>query len=223
MFSPGQLQGGHKGHMIHLGAVREDFNMPKPNMLRPAAAFVLLAAMFLAGCKSSAPKAQSFVGQGTDSTAFVGIVNDNGALTAYVCDGTDTTVSLAEWFNGSASNGTFDLTSVNGAHLAGAITDQEVTGTMTRADGRSFAFALGLGTGNAGVYRAEQTTGNGTYAGGWIVLPNGDQRGAVTFQGTKGDSYLPVGGLVPVARLAMPVQAIVLQNQITLIASRLGG
>jgi hypothetical protein len=197
--------------------------MPKPHLIRPAVVFVSLVAMLLAGCQASAPKVQSFVGQGSNSNAFVGIVNDNGALTAYVCDGTETTINMAEWFKGSASNGAFDLTSENSAHLTGAITAQGVTGTMTQADGRSVAFTIGPVSGNAGVYRADQTTGNGTYVGGWIVLPNGDQRGAVAFKGIHGDAYLPAGGFVPVVRLNFPVQAIVLQNQITLNAAKLGG
>jgi hypothetical protein len=197
--------------------------MPKPKLLRQAVVIIGLLAMLLAGCQASAPKAQSFVGQGSNSNAFVGIVNENGSVTAYACDGTETTVTTAEWFKGSAANGAFDLTSANGAHLTGAITTQGVTGTMTQTDGRSFAFTIGPASGNAGVYRADQTTGNGTYTGGWIVLPNGDQRGAVAFQGTKGDAYLPAGGIVPVIRLSIPVRAVVLQNQITLNASKVGG
>jgi hypothetical protein len=197
--------------------------MPKPSLPRPAVVFVGLIAILLAGCQASAPKVQSFVGQGSNSNAFVGIVNDNGSVTAYVCDGTETTVNTAEWFKGPAANGGFDLTSADGAHITGAITAQGVTGNMTQADGRTFAFTIGPASGNAGVYRAEQTTGNGTYTGGWIVLPNGDQRGAVAFQGTKGDAYLPAGGIVPVIRLNIPVTAVVLQNQITLNASKLGG
>lgn len=94
---------------------------------------------------------------------------------------------------------------------------------MTQADGKSLAFSISPVSGNAGVYRAEQTTGNGTYVGGWVVLPNGDQRSAVSFQGSKGDSYLPVGGRVPVVRLTMPAQPVVLQNQVKLNAAKVGG
>ena len=197
--------------------------MRKSNMTRSTFVLVITAALLLAGCQPSAPQAQSFAGQATDSDAFVGIVNQNGSLTAYVCDGTETAVNMAEWFNGSAANGAFDLTSADGAHLTGAITAQSVTGTMTQADGKTLAFSISPASGNAGLYRAEQTTGNGTYVGGWIVLASGDQRGAVSFQGTKGDSYLPVGGRVPVVRLAMPAQPVVLQNQVKLTAAKVGG
>ena len=197
--------------------------MRKSHMTRSALMLVFTATLLMAGCQPSAPQVRSFAGQATNSEAFVGIVNQNGSLTASVCDGTETTVNMAEWFNGSAANGAFDLTSADGAHLAGAISAQGVTGMMTQADGKSFAFSISPVSGNAGVYRAEQTTGNGTYVGGWIVLANGDQRGAVSFQGTKGDAYLPVGGIVPVVRLAIPVQPVVLQNQVKLIAAKVGG
>ncbi len=197
--------------------------MRKSVLTRSAFVLVFTAALLLAGCQPSAPQAQSFAGQAVNSQAFVGIVNQNGSLTAYVCDGTETAVNLAEWFNGSAANGAFDLTSADSAHLTGAITAQGATGTMTQADGKSVAFSIGPVSSNAGVYRAEQTTGNGTYLGGWIVLPNGDQRGAVSFQGSKGDAYLPVGGRAPVVRLTVPVQPVVLQNQVKLNAARVGG
>jgi hypothetical protein len=197
--------------------------MRKSHLTRSASVIAFTAALLLAGCRPSAPKAQSFAGQATNSEAFVGIVNQDGSLTAYVCDGTETTVNTAEWFNGSAANGAFDLASADGAHLTGAITAQDVTGTLTKADGQSLAFSISPASGNAGVYRAEQTTGNGTYVGGWVVLPNGDQRGSVSFQGAKGDSYLPVGGVVAVVRLAFPLQPVVLQNQVTLTAAKVGG
>ena len=98
-----------------------------------------------------------------------------------------------------------------------------ITGTLSEANGQPISFSLGLSTGDAGVYRAELTNSNGTYIGGWIVLPSGEQRGAVSFQGGVGDAYLPKGGIVPVIKLKIASPTVVLQNNISLTASKLGG
>ena len=197
--------------------------MLKPTLIRPIIVFVFMMNILLSGCQANTPKAQSFVGQISSSDIFVGVVNNNGSLTAYVCDGTETTVNKAEWFKGSASNNTFNLSSANGASLTGEIKTDGITGTLTEANGQPISFTLGISTGDAGVYRADLTNSNGTYIGGWIVLPSGEQRGSVSFQGGVGDSYLPKGGIVPVIKLRIASPTVILQNNISLTALKLGG
>jgi len=197
--------------------------MLKTTLIRPIIVFFFMMSLLISGCQANTPKAQSYVGQISGSDIFIGVVNNNGSLTAYVCDGTETKVNKSEWFKGTASNNSFNLPSANGASLTGEITTDGITGTLTEANGQPISFTLGLSTGDAGVYRAELTNGNGTYIGGWIVLPSGEQRGAVSFQGGVGDSYLPKGGIVPVIKLKITSPTVVLQNNISLTASKLGG
>jgi hypothetical protein len=197
--------------------------MLKPTLIRPIIVFVFMMNILISGCQVNTLKAQSFVGQIPSSDIFVGVVNNKGSLTAYVCDGTETKVNKSEWFKGTSSNNLFKLSSANGASLTGEIKTDEITGTLSEANGQPISFTLSLSTGDAGVYRAELTNGNGTYIGGWIVLPNGEQRGAVSFQGGVGDAYLPKGGIVPVIKLKTASPTVVLQNNISLTASKLGG
>jgi hypothetical protein len=196
--------------------------MLKPILIRPIIVFVFMMTILISGCQAKTPKVQSFVGQISGSDIFVGVVDNNGSLTAYVCDGTEATVNKSEWFKGSVSNNTFNLPSANGASLTGDIKTDGITGNLTEANGQPISFTLGLSTGDAGVYRAELTNGNGSYIGGWIVLPSGEQRGSVSFQGGVGDAYLPKGGIVPVIKLKIASPTVLLQNNISLTASKLG-
>jgi hypothetical protein len=97
---------------------------------------------------------------------------------AYCCDGD----SLAEWFQGEVnSDGTLQLVSARHAKLEVQVGSRQITGKLTLplAQAQAFKAAMVSTQGNAGLYRAKKNLGGIEYLGGWIILPNGKQVGAV--------------------------------------------
>jgi hypothetical protein len=124
----------------------------------------------------------TFVGAAQGSPAYVAVYADKPdkkgrrKVVAYVCD----SQQLAEWFNNKDVKGnTLSLTSDDGARLKATLTKSAAKGTITLADGTKLSFAAPLANEPAGLYRAEQTIAGQDYLGGWILLPDGTQRGAV--------------------------------------------
>jgi hypothetical protein len=82
---------------------------------------------------------------------------------AFVTDGTPE--GDAEWFEGTATGGRMDMTSVTGkARLSGTAADARLDGTITLADGTERRFHTIAATGGAGIYEV-------------TVAPNGSFRG----------------------------------------------
>ena len=147
-------------------------------------ALLLALVMLLAACGSDASSATptpttptlvkgEFVGDVGTLGGF-GLSTDGQQLIAYLCDGTTTHLSLAEWFKGSVTNNSIDITNAHGSHLAATLTPQAVTGTITLKDGRSSPFtAKVISDPNSefGLYRSEQTINGVQYLGGWIHNP----------------------------------------------------
>lgn len=99
---------------------------------------------------------------------------DGQQVIAYLCDGTAVHLSMAEWFKGSVTQQTIDLTNAHGSHLTATLTPHAVTGTITLKDGRSSPLNAPLiaDPGHAyGLYRSEQTIQGVPYLGGWINNP----------------------------------------------------
>jgi hypothetical protein len=97
---------------------------------------------------------------------------------AYCCDGD----SLAEWFQGEVNtDGTLQLISARHARLEVHIGSRQITGKLTLPLGQAQAFKAAMVStqGHAGLYRAKKMLGSLEYLGGWIILPNGKQVGAV--------------------------------------------
>ena len=117
-----------------------------------------------------------FVGQVTGTQAYVGIATyDDGFAVAYVCDG----AQLSRWLVGSVlPDGTLDLAPHGGVALTGAVVGATATGTVTIA-AQPFAFQAGLPAPGAGYFGAAQTVDGGLHTGGWLLLGDGTQRGAV--------------------------------------------
>jgi hypothetical protein len=117
--------------------------------------------------------------KGTD--AFVAVVvfakatGGKHAVLAYVCD----SKRIAEWFRGSAAAGHFALVSSGGVRLDVTATRTRASGTVTLADGSRHVFSAPAAKRPAGLYRGEKTAKGKHYLGGWIVLPDGRQRGMV--------------------------------------------
>jgi serine/threonine-protein kinase len=125
-----------------------------------------------------------------NSEAFIGLVTmeDNRRTLAFVCDGG----SLATWFQGTAGPDEVAISS-GGAKLTAQLTRQAAAGTVVLNDGRVLTFTATPSSGEAGLYQAKRTLGALEYLGGWIVLPNGEQRGTVL----AGGSTYPPGPLTP--------------------------
>lgn len=134
----------------------------------------------------SAPAATTYPGTVTSTRAFVGIVLSGGHARAYVCDGTPRRpATLADWFAGPVRNGLLEAaSSQHDARLAARLGRQDAAGTVTLADGQSLRFTIPLvpATNRAvGIFAGTARMRGRTYRAGWIILPDGQQRGAAFF------------------------------------------
>lgn len=159
----------------------------------------LLLLPVLPGCKraASVPPVHTFVGYVENSDAFIALAQLDGEVMAYVCNGRN----VATWLRGSASEDGIDLTAGE-ARLRATYERGGITGTFTSAQGGSHAFRARPAAQGAGFYRAAQTVAGLGYVGGWIVLSDGQQRGAV-----KADGVVVEEALAPLD-MAHPVVAL---------------
>jgi hypothetical protein len=151
--------------------------------LRWAAMAVGLA---LAACGSNDPSGPvpvgTFAGRVEGSDAFIAVISDGERVAGYACDG----VRVSVWFQPAAiqdgSSNTFQLVDRRGGTL-GAVTLEGGTAAGSvrlSATGQPLGFAAVTATGDAGLWRA--TVGNPvqpSVEAGWILLPDGSQRGVV--------------------------------------------
>jgi hypothetical protein len=104
---------------------------------------------------------------------YVGLSTDGQQVIAYACDGDlDRPITFAQWFKGSVTNNSVNLTNANGAHLVANLTSRAATGTVTLPTGRSFSFnppAITDPASKAGLYRSEPTIGGVSYLAGWVI------------------------------------------------------
>ena len=153
-----------------------------------ALAAVALAGLVVgatAGSAGAAPaKAKTvsgtFVGTVSGTDAYVGVVaakakGGRRAVLAYVCDGQQ----LADWFTAKVTGNHATLKAKNGDRLTVALTKSQASGTLTLADGTRQAFTATPGARPAGLYQAVTKTSGKQYLGGWVLLPDGTQRGAI--------------------------------------------
>lgn len=144
-----------------------------------------LAITVLAGCGSygggndAREAAASFATAVEGSDAFVGAVVDqeDDRVMAYVCDGK----SVASWFTGrAADDGTISLTSADGTRLSGRVAGDRLTGSLVLPNGgTTLNFSAPEVTSPAGLYRSKSQLRGEPAVGGWVVLEDGRQRGAV--------------------------------------------
>jgi hypothetical protein len=109
----------------------------------------------------------------TGQLGFLGLSTNGQQVIAYLCDGTEQQLSLAEWFTGPVTtSGGIDLTSPAGAHLVASMGGQEIMGTVTLKDGRSAPFTAGMlmtPDSDMGLFRSEASFAGVPYVGGWIL------------------------------------------------------
>jgi hypothetical protein len=149
---------------------------------------VVAAVLFSVACAASAgagtakPVTGSFVGRLSGTNAFVAVVAGKGRVVAYVCD----SKRLAVWLGGPLRNGRVDLRA-HGLRLGGRLTQSSAVGTVTLRAGRTLSFRALRADGRAGLYTAVKSVRGVLYRAGWIVLPDGRQRGAVKQKNVEHD------------------------------------
>ena len=166
--------------------------VPLRSMLSGALALALVSV--LAACATDAAdpdpdepptveveSTDTFVAAVDDDTYF-GVIaadlatdDDERAFIAYLCDG-DT---RSTWFIDAASGDVVTLAS-DDAEVELTFHPDHVDGELTLAGGAPRAFTAERATGDAGLYRAEATVDAADYVGGWIILNDLSQRGAIT-------------------------------------------
>jgi len=110
------------------------------------------------------------------------------AFVAYLCDGADVSAWLID-----ADDGDPVTLATADAEVVLSLGDDDVSGEVSLAGGTPRPFTAERAVGSAGLYRAEHTTGAPAtgalatgvrdYVGGWIVLNNAEQRGALAMAG----------------------------------------
>ena len=133
------------------------------------------------------PEPASYVGYVDGEYASVAVVIDGAEAVAYVCDG----ASLEVWLKGTAADGRVELTGDRGT-LSATYDESAVTGEVT-ADGLTWTFDVAQVAPPDGLYRFADTVSGAEVVGGWIVLPDGSQVGAVNIDGET----QPADGLDP--------------------------
>jgi hypothetical protein len=148
--------------------------------LRVLAGLAALMAAVMGSAASALPaSAQSnafageFVGR-VDADTFIGVVSNGHDVIAYVCNGS----TIASWHRGVIENGEFRFDVGTGDTFSLQFEREVVRGRRLAAAEDQFRAELG-GSGIEGVFRADVGADTGDLVGGWIVLPDGDFRGAV--------------------------------------------
>jgi hypothetical protein len=153
-----------------------------------------------------APLAASWVGEISGTNVFVGIASNGKELLAYVCDGQ----TISQWFHGKAGVDNLDLIAgkleltANNNTLQASLTKASVTGSV-KIGNQFFKFKALRATGDAGLYRAEETINNDAHLSGWVVLRNGQLRGVQVNLNTNVSK--PLITLNSAARIISPVVA----------------
>lgn len=147
-----------------------------------------LAASVVNAQESEEAEFQQFIGTVTgEEDIFVGLAILDGEATIYICDGQAALglVSIAEWFVGPVVDNTINITADSGNTVEVTIAGDTATGKFTFTDGSVKEFVLHLPEGNSGLFRSDFSLGELDYIGGWLVLPDGSVRGAISQQDTS--------------------------------------
>ena len=122
--------------------------------------------------------AVTYVGYVDGGGASVAVITTGNEAIAYLCDGTE----VEAWLDGSAVDGRLDLTGERGS-LTGEYDELQATGQAS-ADDQTWTFVIEAVEPPEGLYRfADTIAGGAEVVGGWIVLPDGTQVGALNVDG----------------------------------------
>ena len=163
-----------------------------------AVVIALAASSGASGGARSAPWG-SYVGTAKGTDAFVAVLvgkrvtGGRQQVLGYVCD----SKRIAEWFHGTTTGPAFTVRSSAGATLTVTVASGHATGTFTLA-GAAHSFTAPLAKRPAGLYHGQKTTHGKHYLGGWIILPDHRQRGAVKTGSTITASPPLTGFITPI-------------------------
>lgn len=148
------------------------------------------------------PEPASYVGYVDGEHASVAVVIDGAEAIAYVCDG----ASIEAWLKGTAADGRVELTGARGT-LSAAYDESAVTGEVA-VDGLTWTFDVAQVAPPDGLYRFADTVAGAEVVGGWIVLPDGSQIGAVSIDGETQptDGIDPATGQVTIEGTAVTAE-----------------
>lgn len=135
-----------------------------------------------AAVRPAVPAHAGYVGTVAGTNAFFAVVVRGSSVAAYLCDSR----KVAQWFKGTARAGNVSLTSSGGYVLRITIANRRVTGSV-RFPGTAGAVHRVVAARDAkpaGLYRGVTTVAGVRYLGGWIILPDGRQRGEVVSRST---------------------------------------
>jgi hypothetical protein len=156
-------------------------------------AALALLVLFLPGCtnvggEETASGIETFVAA-LDEDMFFGIAlaeqgdnEEEWALVAYLCDG----ATVSQWF--VEERVAREMTLAAGeTRIELSLKNGEVSGTVALNGQAAHSFEATRAGGVAGLYRAEEDFDGVAYVGGWIVLRDGRQQGAVNAEGSVVD------------------------------------
>ncbi len=155
----------------------------RKRIIRTAPAVALLALLIgVPGSAAALRRAHiaghaGYVGTVSGTRAFVAVVERGSRVTAYVCDSR----RIAQWFEGTVSAGRSRITSRGGYVLQVRFRHGAATGSL-RFPGKRGAlhhFTAASAARPAGLWRGSKTVDGTTFVGGWILLPDGRQRGEI--------------------------------------------
>lgn len=128
--------------------------------------------------------ANAFAGE-VDGDLFIGVlvadhppVPKRKALVVYLCDGAD----VSTWLFGEAIGDSAVLETAD-ARVELSLGEERVVGVVERTGAAPRSIAAALATDDAGLFRTVQTIDGHHYVGGWIILNDARQRGAITLDG----------------------------------------
>ena len=121
----------------------------------------------------------TFAGRTDNPEMFAAVLTHANGVDAYFCDGI-----RDFWFRGSAGDSPLVLQNSSGAELVLELDADSVRGGLTSGSTVT-AFNLPKATGEV-LFRGETFLGEQHVLGGWIRLPDGEQRGVVKF----GDKFV---------------------------------
>jgi hypothetical protein len=135
------------------------------------------------------PEKADFAGRVAGGGALVALSVREGRAVGYFCDG-----RREVWMSGDARDNRVTLTAPEGgkALMTADLDEDGATGNLVFGED-AFRFTAPVVERPSGLYRATEQVRGASVVGGWIVLPNGRQVGAVSFGGVE----QPAPRLVP--------------------------
>ena len=150
---------------------------------------MIAIAVSLAACGQQGDKApdtavlETYVGQVEDSPAYIALITDGESLSGFVTDGKQ----FGKWFaTAELEDDQTQLTARDGAELGEVTIDGDSASGEVLVGLGTAPFEASLASGDASLFTAAERRGEDSFEAGWIVLPDGSERGTYdTFIGGK--------------------------------------